>query len=123
MQAKKLNFQPAFLPAAAGNLLNCGITSLAGPVGYTQTQPFILVTHVRLLNIDTSAQHTAQLFKGATAGSAAGTNIFFPPAIIPPGQWIDWYGEERFDSADFLSGIADTASKIVINIDGEIGNS
>jgi hypothetical protein len=123
MQAKKLNIEPAFIANAAGNLLNPGVTSLAGPVGFTMTQPYIVVSHVRVINIDTSAR-TFTLYKGATSGSAAGTEVMFSlNTSLPPGQWLDWYGEMRFDSADFLSGVADAASKVVINIDGEIGIS
>lgn len=120
MQAKKLNIPPVYLPGAAGNILNCGITSLAGPVGYTQTQPFLLVTHIRLLNTDAATPHVCSVYKGATAGSAGGTQIFGNTSV-PAGLWVDWYGELRLDSADFLTGIADAASKVVILIDGEQG--
>ena len=121
MQNRALNFEPVALAAAAANILNCAITSLAGPVGYTQTQPYILITHIRLVNRTGSAA-TASLYKGATAGSASGTECFFPPSVaIPANSYVDWYGRARLDSADFLSGLANAASTVVINIDGEIG--
>jgi hypothetical protein len=122
MQAKKLNIESAFLSTAAANLLNCAIGSLAGPVGYTQTQPFLLLTHIRLLNLDT-ASRIASLYKGTSGGSSPGTQFGFANAAIPPGTWVDWYGEARFDSADFLTGICDGANKVVINVDAEIGLS
>lgn len=122
-QNKILNIQPQFVPAAAGNLLNCNITSVSGPVGFTATQPYLLVTHVRVTNND-SANHTVKLFKGATGGSVAGTEIFWAGgAAISAASWLDWFGKVRFDSADFLTGIADVASKVTIEIDAEIGFS
>jgi hypothetical protein len=118
---KILNFEPANVPTSAGNLMNCGITSLAGPVGYTQTQPYILVKHVRLINT-TSAAITVSLYKGATAGSAAGTQFGFGTVSVPANQTLDDYTQARFDSADFLTGVA-SATGVVINIAGEIGLS
>lgn len=126
---KILNIQPQFVPAAAGNLLNSDITSLAGPVGFTATQPYLIVTHVRVTNNDSASAHTVKLFKGATGASAAGTEVFWaggasiPAAAAGNTPWLDWYGKMRFDSADFLTGIADTASKVTIEIDAEIGFS
>jgi len=121
---KILNIQPQFVPSAAGNLLNCNITSVAGPVGFTATQPYLIVTHVRVTNNDSGASHTVKLFKGATGGSAAGTEIFWAGgAALSASNWLDWFGKVRFDSADFLTGIADVASKVTIEIDAEIGFS
>lgn len=123
MAANKIfNFEPVYISNTVGNLLNCGITSLSGPVGYTQTQPYIIVKHIRLQNQDT-AQHTVTLYKGATGGSSAGTQFAFAAAAIPASSFLDWYGQARFDSTDFLTGIADAASKVSITIEGEIGLS
>lgn len=121
-QQKILNIPPVFVPAAAGNILNCNITSLAGPVGFAATQPYLIIKHIRAMNIDIAAPHTVRLFKGLTAGSVAGTEFAWGGgAQIAAMQWLDWFGQTRFDAADFLSGIADVASKIVLNIDAEIG--
>ena len=117
---KVINIQPQFVPAAAGNLLNCGIASLAGPIGYTQTQPYIILKHIRLQNTDT-ANHTVTLYNGATGGSAGGTQFGFASVNVPANSFLDWYGQGRFDSADFLTGIADVASKVIITMEGEIG--
>lgn len=117
---RTMNIPPAFVPASAGNLLNCGITSLAGPTGYTQTQPFIVVLHVRITNNDT-VQHTVSLYKGATGGSAAGTEFAFTSAVVNANDSIDWFGKQRFDATDFLTGKADAASKLTIEIDAEMG--
>ena len=126
MQNKPLNIEPAFLSSAASNLLNCAITSLAGPVGYIQTQPYVLLKHIRLMNIDTASAHVCTLFKGATGGSAAGTQFAQGNVSIPPQTSIDWFAGApgaRFDAVDFLTGIADAANKVVINMEGEIGIS
>lgn len=117
---KTINIEPAFVPNAAGNLLNCGITSLAGPVGFTPTQAYILLKHIRLTNND-AAGHAVTLYKGATGGSAAGTEFGFAGETIPAKSHVDWYGLARFDAADFLTGIADAASKVTITMEGEIG--
>lgn len=117
---KLLNIPPAYVPSVAGNLLNCAITSLSGPVGYTQTQPFIVLRHIRLTNKDSLA-HVVTLYKGATGGSAGGTEFAFASYSIPANSYVDWYGAARFDSGDFLSGVADAASKVTFNAEGEIG--
>lgn len=119
---KTLNIQPQFIPNAAGNLLNCNITSLAGPVGFTMTQPYILISHMRVTNNDASA-HVITTYKGATGGSAAGTAVAFDHLSIAGGAYADWYGKLRLDAADFLSGVCDSASKCTIEIDAEIGVS
>lgn len=119
---KIINFPPVYIANAAGNLLNCAITSLAGPIGYTQTQPYLIVKHIRVMNNDAVA-HVITLYKGATAGSAGGTEFAFDHISVPANSYLDWYGQQRFDSADFLSGIADAASKVTINIAAEIGLS
>ncbi len=117
---KVINIPPVYLANAAGNLLNSAITSLAGPVGYTQTQPYIVLKHIRLVN-KTAGAVTATLYKGATGGSAGGTEFAFGGVSIPANSYVDWYGQARFDSADFLSGVAGAANSIVFNAEGEIG--
>lgn len=122
-QNKKLNVQPVALSAAVANILNPGIASLAGPIGYTQTQPYILIRHIRVVNNDAVA-HTVTLYKGATGGSAVGTEIAWAGANVPANQWLDWFGELRLDAADFLTGKADVANKLTLNFDAvEIGVS
>lgn len=115
----KLDFPPVFLPNAAANLLNCNITSETGPVGITLPEPFIIVRHVRVINIDTIA-HVISLYKGATGGSAAGTQFGWGNFSLGAQSYDDWYGEERFNVADFLTGVADLASKVIINVNGDI---
>lgn len=117
---KILNIEPIAVPSAAANLLNCAITSLSGPVGYTQTQPYIIIKHMRLNN-KTGAGVTCTLYKGATGASAAGTEFGFVAVTVPANSSLDWYGQARFDSADFLTGVAGAATSLVLNIEAEIG--
>jgi hypothetical protein len=117
-----LNIPPQFIAAAAANLLNCNVTSLAGPVGFTLTQPYVVLNHIRLVNVTGTTVTGISLFKGATGGSAAGTQYAGIAGIsIPANSSVDYYGDgDRFDSTTFLSGVAGTASAIVITIDAEI---
>lgn len=117
---KILSIPSQFVPVAIGNLLNCAITSLAGPVGVTLTQPYMIVKHIRISNNDTIA-HTVTLYKGATGGSTGGTEFGFDHYSLAAGQSQDYFCQQRFDSTDFLTGIADLASKVTINIDAEVG--
>lgn len=120
MQNRALRAGPAALAAAAANILNSNLGSLAGPVGYTQTQPYIILTHIRLVN-KTAAQATASLFIGATGASAAGTEFAFNAYPIPANSYVDWYGRVRLEPTDFLTGFASAAATITFEAEGEIG--
>lgn len=122
MQNKILNIEPIALSNVVGNLLNGNVTSLAGPVGITLTQPYILITHMRVTNNDSST-HTMNIYKGATGGSAVGTEIAKAYSVAPNASQDFFYGKLRLDAADFLSGNADAANKLTITIDAEIGFS
>jgi hypothetical protein len=125
MSAKKvLNIQPIQLGTSVANLLNCNVTSLSGPVGFTMTQPYLLVTRARVINTD-SVPRTCSFFKGATAGSAAGTEVFGSAQSIPATSYVDLYVGDgtRLDAADFLTGNASVASKLTLELEAEIGIS
>lgn len=120
MQNRPLRVGPAALTNSAANILNCNITSLAGPVGYTQTQPYILLTHIRIVN-KTSGAVTVSLYIGATGGSSAGTEFGYNGYSIPANSYVDWYGRLRLDVADFLSGLASANTSLTFEAEGEIG--
>ena len=122
MQNKQVNIGGIAIPNAVGNLLNCAITSLAGPVGMTHSQPYLLIRHIRVMN-KTAGAVTLTCYKGATGGSAAGTEFAFAAVSIPANSSVDWYGSARFDSTDFLTGVAGAATSLVMNVEGEIGFS
>jgi hypothetical protein len=119
-QNKKIRFGPVALTNAAANIINCNITALTGPVGYTQTQPYLLVTHIRLVN-KTGSAATASLFIGATGGSAAGTEFLGSAISVAANSAVDWYGMLRLDAADFLTGLASALTTITFEAEGEIG--
>lgn len=116
--SKILNFPPAAIPNAAGNLFNVGTSS--GAVGFTGSNPYAVLKHIRVTN-KTAGPVTVTLYKGATGASAAGTERYFAGVSVPANSYVDWYGQDRYDSADFLTGIAGAASSLGIEINGEIG--
>lgn len=115
---KILNVPPAYIANAAGNLLNAGTAS--GAVGFTGTNPYIILKHIRISN-KTAGAVSATLYVGLTGGSAGGTEFAFANVSVPANSYVDWYGQKRIDSADFLTGIAGAASSLVFEADGEIG--
>lgn len=118
-----LNGEPiALTTTLTTNILNCALTSLAGPVGYTQTQPYLVIRHIRIYNKTTSAA-TFSLWKGATGANAVGTEFIGTGISVPPNQGLDFVGIWRFDAADFLVGGSNTATALTILFDGEIGVS
>lgn len=121
MSANKVaNIQPLPLAAAAANILNAAITSLAGATGITLSQPYLIVKHIRVVNNDAAA-HPLNLYKGATGGSSATTALAVAQSI-PANSAVDvYYGQMRLDSTDFLSGFSDVANKLVLLIDADIG--
>lgn len=121
MQNKRLNIEPIAITAAAANLLNPTLTSTAGGVNIACTQPYVLIRHMRVVN-KTSGAVTVTLYKGATGGSAAGTEFAWNATSVPANSFLDWYGELRLDTGDFLTGLASAATSLTLNIDqAEIG--
>jgi len=66
---------------------------------------------------------TFSLWKGATGGNAAGTEVIGQAYSIAANSAFDWYGIMRFDATDFLVGGAGTATALSIQGEGEIGVS
>lgn len=123
MQNKAFNFGPVALTTTlTTNILNCNVTSLAGPVGFTMSQPYILLKRIRITNKTASAA-TFSLWKGATGGNAAGTEVIGTALSIAANSAFDWYGLMRMDAADFLVGGAGTLTALTISGEGEIGVS
>lgn len=120
---KPFNFGPVALTnTLTTNILNPNITSVAGPVGFTMTQPYILLRHVHISN-KTGSAATFSLWKGATGANAAGTEWIGTAVSVAANSYFDWYGIGRFDAADFLVGGAGTATALTIEGEGEIGVS
>ena len=104
------------------NILNCAITSLSGPVGFTPTQPYIVLRHIRIVN-KTAGAVTFSLWLGATGANTAGTEVIGIGKSIPANDVYDWYGLLRLNSTDFLVGGASAATSLSIQGEGEIGFS
>ena len=126
MSRKTINIPPISLSATlTTNLLNCGVTAMTGPVGMTISQPVLYIRHIHFVNTDTVARNFS-LFKGATGANAAGTQFVGTAKVIAANDVYDyWAGGDgdRFDSTDFLVGGADSAGKIIMKVDAEIGIS
>jgi len=118
---KTLNIPPIELTTTlTTNLLNCAISSLAGPVGMTASQLFLIITKARVVN-KTGSPATCSFWKGATSANAAGTEVWAQGMSVPAKSFLDvHYGEMRMDSADFLVGGAGTATALTLEIEAEI---
>lgn len=123
MQNRPFRFGPVALSATlTTNILNPTVTSLSGPVGFTLTQPYIILRHIRIVN-KTAGAVTFSLYLGATGANAAGTEIIGNGLSIAANSAYDWYGYLRIDAADFLVGGASAATSLTVEGEGEIGIS
>jgi hypothetical protein len=128
-QNKIFNSEPAYIATnslstvqAGGNLFNCAVTTLAAQgIGFIATQPYAILKHIHLTNTLTTTAVNVTLYKGATVSSASGTQFQFASVSIPAQSYLDWYGQHRFDSSDYLTGYASLVNAVTINMDGEIG--
>lgn len=120
---KIINIQPiALTTTLTTNILNCNVTSLAGPVGVTVSQPYMILRHIRITN-KTGSAATFSLWKGATAGNAAGTEVIGTGYSVAANSAFDFYGIFRMDAADFLVGGSGTATALTFTAEGEMGIS
>src|ERR1051326_8651166 len=76
------------------NILNPNITSVAGPVGFTMTQPYIILRHIRIVN-KTSSAATFSLYLGATEANAVGTEVVGTGLSVAANSAYDWYRSEE----------------------------
>lgn len=120
MQNKTFRCGPVAMANAAANILNGAVTSLAGPVGVTLTQPVLTITKVTIAN-KTAGSVNASLFIGATGGSAAGSEFLCSATPIPANSYMERYCKTRLESTDFLTGLASAATSLTIEIEGEVG--
>jgi hypothetical protein len=122
-QNKVIRFGPVALTnTLTTNIVNPNVTSLAGPVGFTMTQPYVILRHVRIVN-KTAGAVTCSFWLGATGGNVAGTEVIGQALSVPANSYFDWYGLLRLDSADFLVGGASANTSLSFEAEGEIGVS
>lgn len=126
-QNKIFNSQPAVLATlsslSGGNLFNTFTSATPAPVGYPFTQPYAIIKHVRVDNLLATSAVFVTLFKGATGAQLVTQSWAMSSVSVPANSYVDWYGQARFDSADFLTGTATLSTAAVITIEGEIGLS
>jgi hypothetical protein len=132
-QNKIVRFGPvALTTTTTNNILNpptlTGGTGLAG----TNTASYLIIRHIRVVN-KTSTAASCALWLGATGANTAGTEVIFGGAAsggaltagtgvsVAANSYVDWYGQLRVDTADFLVGGAGTATALTIEGEGEIG--
>lgn len=121
MAANKIEvFGPVAMGNAAANLIAPAAAG-AGAVGYTATAHYLLIKHIRVVN-KTGSAHNFTLYKGATGGSAAGTELAFQKNV-PANDYVDIYPSNlRLEGANgFLTGLADAVASLTFEAEGEIG--
>lgn len=120
-QNKTIRFGPVALTTTlTTNIINPNVTSLAGPVGFTMTQPYLILRHIRIVN-KTGSAATFSLWLGATGANTAGTEVIGQALSVAANSAFDWYGLLRLDAADFLVGGSGTATALTFEAEGEIG--
>ena len=128
-QSKIFNSEPAFIATnsltsvqAGGNLFNCAVTTLAAQgIGFVASQPYAIMKRIHIINTLTTAPVIVSLYKGATVSSVAGTQWECSSVSSPAQSSMDFYGQGRFDSTDYLTGYCNLPNAAVINMNGEIG--
>jgi hypothetical protein len=121
-QNKILNIQPIALTAVlTTNILNPALTSVAGPVGLTMTQPYLILRSIKVTN-KTAGAVTFSLWKGATGANVAGTELYIGQSV-PANSVFSDVVLLRLDSGDFIVGGASAATSLTISFAGEIGVS
>lgn len=100
------------------NLLVALTTTYTTNLITPSTGIMLLVKHIRVLN-KTGAAQTFRLFKGATGANAAGTEFVGYDKSVPANDAVDWYGQMKFSSSEYLVGGANAASALTLEVDGE----
>ncbi|MGH2487730.1 MAG: hypothetical protein ACRDHE_17150 [Ktedonobacterales bacterium] len=98
---------PAFLSNSAGTNIYQGGGGSA-----------LIYDKVIQIHFNAKLAATITMYKGLTAGVAAGTELFSSFAMTI-STFYDWFGLLKLTSTDFLTGSASVASAIVCTIQGE----
>lgn len=117
---KTVRFGPVAIGNAVANVLNPGTTTGGVNMPSGSGNLYFIIKHIRIVN-KTAAAHTITAYIGATGASAAGTEFAFNGTSVPANSYADWYGLLRLDVADFLTMVADAATSLVFQAEGEVG--
>lgn len=101
---------PAFLSNSAANIYTPPAATI-----WSELQ------HLHFAN-KSSGTVTFTIYVGGTGGAVSGTELFPTftlSAAGTPGSVYDYYCRQRMDSTDFLTGLASSASAVVIVVEGE----
>ena len=114
-----------FGPVAMSNTLTTNILNpptLTGGVntGTTNSNTYYLLKHIRIVN-KTAGAVTFSLYIGATGANTAGTEFAGIAQPVAANSFVDWYGNLRLDTGDFLVGGAGAATSLTFQAEGEIG--
>lgn len=116
---KVFNFGPlALTNTLTTNLFNPNASS--GGVNSGSSGLYAVIKHMRVVN-KTSSPVTVSLWKGATGANAAGSEVAWQGTPVPGNSYLDWYGQMRFDTTDFLVGGAGANTALSLQGEGEIG--
>lgn len=119
---KRLDIKPQQIAfGSVSTLLNGALSSLSGPVGFTLSQPTIHVKGIWVINPSTSSPVAFSLFKGASGGNAAGTQILSGNALVESTTFFEV--DTELSSSDFLTGEATSSTSdgdLIINITADI---
>lgn len=118
---KIVNFGPVALTATTTtNILNPGTTT--GGVGMPTGSGnlYFIIKHIRIVN-KTTGSVTFSLWKGASGGNVAGTEVYGSGQSVGANDYVDIYPLLRLDTTDFLVGGASAANSLTFFAEGEIG--
>jgi len=117
---KVIRFGPTALTTVVTNIINppttTGGTGLAG----TNSNTYVIVKHIRVVNKSGSAG-SYSMWIGGTGASAAGTEFMGTSNSVAANSSTDWYGQVRLDTADYLTANASANTTITFQAEGEIG--
>jgi len=119
-QNKRINVGPiALTNTLTTNILNP--PTATGGVNAGSSNNYILIYQMHITN-KTAGAVTYTLYKGATGGNAAGTELAVGVSVpANSSTQLYWQNGLRFDTADFLVGGASANTSLVITMTGEIG--
>ena len=102
------------------NIWNFNVTSLVGPVGFTLTQPMVIIRFIRIVNRSGTAAWFS-FWLGATGANLAGTEVIGNGFSIPGNFSFQTSDALRMDATQFLVGGASVNNALTLMASAEIG--